>query len=192
MIKCKIAYLAYMQVAAVVSILLLERIYGQEIITGQIKVVENYWLAVTLYIGMHIAASIACYPNTPLICAAALVFPLPTTIISTVIGANLGAICGYYMGKGWRRVKTTKRDIRPLHKMRKWKFIQRYEDQVQHKPYRAVALLRCNIFIPFDLVNHICGYQKVSFKAYTIVSFTAITVFGSAYSYILHRLTNNI
>ncbi|PJD91599.1 MAG: hypothetical protein CK424_06115 [Legionella sp.] len=123
-------------------------------------------LAPVGFLVLHCFASIFCLPGVLLVLAGGVLFgPMMGTILN-VLGATLGAACGFSIS----------RYLRPhTYRLPEHSRMQKWVMQIEHKGWQSVALLRLTPFIPYNLVNYSLGLTRIKFSTYLIATMIFIT-----------------
>lgn len=116
-----------------------------------------------LFIFLYCLMSIFCLPNVLLVLAGGVVFGFYIGTILNLLGATLGAACGFCLSRYF------------LNDFFKFKFkhdtkMQRLMKQVDRRGWRAVALLRLMPMMPYNIVNYGLGTTSIKFRDYIIAS----------------------
>jgi len=114
-----------------------------------------------LFLLLYCLSSIFCLPTVLLVLTSGVVFgPIAGTLLS-LLGATLGAVCGFCIS----------RYVRPnafhLEGNRRW---MKWVKKVEHNGWKSVALLRLTPGIPYNLVNYGLGLTQIKFSHYLIAT----------------------
>lgn len=110
---------------------------------------------------LYCLTSIFCLPTVLLVLAGGALFGPVLGVLLNLLGATLGAACGFCISRYLRPNKHT--FIRSIR-------IQQLIVQVERKGWKSVALLRLTPAIPYNLVNYSLGLTRIKFKPYLIAT----------------------
>lgn len=114
-----------------------------------------------LFIAIYTVRPLILFPATVLTLGAGLVFGPVFGIIYTIIGSNLSAmvafVVGRFLGEGLLDGERTKG------------IVQRYTDRLRNNSFETVLIMRF-IFVPYDLVNYVCGVLQIDWKAFLVAT----------------------
>ncbi len=105
----------------------------------------------------------------------------PLGILWVVIGANLGALLAYvigrYFGKGLLDDTAEERTL-----------VSKYTNSMRERSFETIFLMRL-LFLPYDFVNYLAGFLKIDWKAFLLATALgslpgtiAFTLFGASIS----------
>lgn len=110
---------------------------------------------------LYCLMSIFCLPTVLLVLAGGALFGPVIGVLLNLLGATLGAACGFCISRYLRPNKYTFiGNIR----------IQQLIMQIERKGWKSVALLRLTPAIPYNLVNYSLGLTRIKFKPYLIAT----------------------
>ena len=114
-----------------------------------------------LFIAIYTVRPLVLFPATVLTLGAGLVFGPVLGIIYTIIGSNLSAmvafVVGRFLGEGLLDGERTKG------------IVQRYTDRLGNNSFETVLIMRF-VFLPYDLVNYLCGVLQIDWKAFLLAT----------------------
>jgi uncharacterized membrane protein YdjX (TVP38/TMEM64 family) len=120
-------------------------------------------LGAIAFILLYILAAVAFFPGSLLTLGAGVLFGLFLGTVYVFIGATLGAVAaflvGRYLARGWVSRKIA----------RNAKF-QAIDAAVSQEGFKIVLLTRLSPIFPFNLLNYVYGVTGVSLKDYTLGS----------------------
>lgn len=136
----------------------------QELLRDALKWIESLgYVGGIAFMGIYIIATIAFLPGSILTLGAGVVFGVFFGAIYVFIGATLGAIAaflvGRYIARGWVGKKIADNQ--------KFAAIDR---AVAHEGFMIVLLTRLSPIFPFNLLNYAFGVTGVSLKDYALAS----------------------
>lgn len=139
-------------------------IYPPDLLQDALNWVDSLGsLGAIAFILLYILATIAFLPGLILTLGAGAIFGLVLGSLYVFIGATLGAIAaflvGRYVARGWVSQKISEN---PQFKA--------VEQAVGKKGFKIVFLTRLSPIFPFNLLNYLYGVTSVSFKDYAIAS----------------------
>ncbi len=120
-------------------------------------------LAPLAFIGIYVIATIAFLPGSILTLGAGLVFGVVWGSMYVFIGATIGAVLAFLVGRYFARDWVSRR-IRNLAKF------QQIDRAVAQGGFKIVLLTRLSPIFPFNLLNYAFGVTGVSLKDYTLAS----------------------
>jgi len=114
-----------------------------------------------LFIAIYTVRPLVLFPATVLTLGAGLVFGPVLGIVYTIIGSNLSAmvafVVGRLLGEGLLDGERTKG------------IVQRYTDRLRNNSFETVLIMRF-VFLPYDLVNYLCGVLQIDWKAFLLAT----------------------
>ena len=114
-----------------------------------------------IYILLYTLRPLIFFPATVLSVTSGVLFGPLFGILYTVIGSNLSALVAYvigrYLGQG---VIDTSQSTGVL---------QRYTERLRNNSFETVLIMRL-IFLPYDLVNYLCGFLRIDWRAFLLAS----------------------
>jgi len=136
----------------------------QTLIRGSLQWVESLgiWGGIA-FMGLYIVATIAFLPASLLTLAAGVVFGVVWGSIYVFVGATLGAIAAFLVGRylirGWvtRKIAGNNRFLA-------------IDNAVSHEGFKIVLLTRLSPAFPFNLLNYAFGVTGVTLKDYSLGS----------------------
>jgi uncharacterized membrane protein YdjX (TVP38/TMEM64 family) len=136
----------------------------QELLRDALKWIESLgYVGGIAFMGIYIIATVAFLPGSILTLGAGVVFGVFFGAIYVFIGATLGAIAaflvGRYMARGWVSQKIADNQ--------KFAAIDR---AVAHEGFKIVLLTRLSPIFPFNLLNYAFGVTGVALKDYALAS----------------------
>lgn len=136
----------------------------QELLRDALKWIESLgYIGGIAFMGIYIIATIAFLPGSILTLGAGVVFGIVFGAIYVFVGATLGAIAaflvGRYIARGWVSQKIADNQ--------KFAAIDR---AVAHEGFKIVLLTRLSPIFPFNLLNYAFGVTGVSLKDYALAS----------------------
>jgi uncharacterized membrane protein YdjX (TVP38/TMEM64 family) len=115
------------------------------------------------FIGLYIIATVAFLPGSVLTLGAGVVFGVVMGAVYVFIGATIGAIAaflvGRYLARGWVAKQITGD--------RKFQAI---DEAVEREGFKIVLLTRLSPIFPFNLLNYAYGVTGVSLRDYVLAS----------------------
>lgn len=118
-----------------------------------------------LYIVLYTLRPLILFPATVVTIAAGVLFGPVLGIAYTIIGSNLSAMVAYMIGR-WFGAGLARSE-------HAGSIVQRYADRLRTNSFATVLTMRF-IFLPYDLVNYLCGFLRIDWKAYLLA-----TILGS-------------
>ncbi|MEA5486950.1 MULTISPECIES: TVP38/TMEM64 family protein [Pseudanabaena] len=136
----------------------------QELLRNALQWVESLgYVGGIAFIGIYIIATVAFLPGSILTLGAGVVFGVFLGSIYVFIGATIGAIAaflvGRYLARGWIGKKIAGNQ----------KF-NAIDKAVAHEGFKIVLLTRLSPIFPFNLLNYAFGVTGVSLKDYALAS----------------------
>ena len=126
-----------------------------------IELLRAGWFGPLLFIAIYTVRPLVLFPATVLTLGAGLVFGPVLGIIYTIIGSNLSAmvafVVGRFLGEGLLDGERTKG------------IVQRYTDRLRNNSFETVLIMRF-VFLPYDLVNYLCGVLQIDWKAFLLAT----------------------
>ena len=120
-----------------------------------------------VFIGIYIIATLAFLPAAILTLGAGVIFGVIWGSLYVFIGATLGAIAaflvGRYLARGWVKEKISS-----------YKKFTNIDQAVSKEGLKIVFLIRLSPLFPFNLLNYALGLTNVSLKDYSLASFGMI------------------
>ncbi|GAC1652043.1 MAG: hypothetical protein NVS4B8_27230 [Herpetosiphon sp.] len=114
-----------------------------------------------LFIGLYALRPLVLFPASVLTLGAGLVFGPVLGVMYTIVGSNLSALLafgvGHWFGEGL------------LGGERAAGVVQRYAARLRQHSFETVLLMRL-IFLPYDLVNYLCGVLHIDWKAFLLAT----------------------
>ena len=114
-----------------------------------------------LFIVIYTLRPLVLFPATVLTIGAGVVFGPVFGIIYTIIGSNASALLAYFVGRflgeGLLEGERTKN------------IIQRYTERLRENSFSTVLIMRF-VFLPYDLVNYLCGVLRIDWKAFLLAT----------------------
>lgn len=131
-----------------------------QVLAQIISLLQAHMLGPIVFIAIYALRPLMLFPATLLTLGAGLVFgPLPG-IVYAVIGSNLSALLalliGRVLGDG------------VLYPARNGA-VQRYVGRLRRNSFETVLIMRC-AFLPYDLVNYVCGVLRIDWKAFLLAT----------------------
>jgi pyruvate/2-oxoglutarate dehydrogenase complex dihydrolipoamide dehydrogenase (E3) component/uncharacterized membrane protein YdjX (TVP38/TMEM64 family) len=114
-------------------------------------------------VGFYVIAAVLLLPGSILTLGAGFLFGVPVGVATVWVGANLGALAAFLVGR------TVARDwvARKVSGNPKFTAI---DDAVRREGFKIVFLLRLSPVFPFNFLNYALGLTKVSFRNYALAS----------------------
>lgn len=120
-----------------------------------------------VFIGIYIIATLAFLPAAILTLGAGVIFGVIWGSLYVFIGATLGAIAaflvGRYLARGWVKEKISS-----------YKKFTNIDQAVSKEGLKIIFLIRLSPLFPFNLLNYALGLTNVSLKDYSLASFGMI------------------
>lgn len=121
------------------------------------------WMGLFAFVGLYGVATVACVPGSVLTLGAGAVFGVLKGTLAVLMGATLGAILafgvGRYLARGWVSRRLEDRDA----------FVA-IDQAVAKAGLKIVLLTRLSPVFPFTLLNYAFGLTGVSLRDYTLGS----------------------
>lgn len=122
-----------------------------------ITLLRSNMLGPVIFIALYTVRPLVLFPATVLTLGAGIVFGPILGILYTIIGSNASAMVAFFLGRflgdGLLEGERTKG------------IIQRYTDRLRDNSFSTVLIMRF-IFLPYDLVNYLCGVLRIDWKAF--------------------------
>ena len=127
------------------------------------------WLTSTawgplFFIFLYVVGPLLFFPATILSLLGGVLFG-PIGIIYTLIGSNMSAMVAFSIGRFFGRGIGSHKDEAGI--------VQRYTQRIRDNSFQTVLIMHL-IFLPYELVNYICGFLQIGWKP-----FLAGTALGS-------------
>ncbi|MET3805626.1 putative membrane protein YdjX (TVP38/TMEM64 family) [Nakamurella sp. UYEF19] len=122
------------------------------------------WWAGVVFAGLYAAATLSPLPKTVLTLAAGALFGVPIGLLLVVVGANIGAIAGFGIGRVLGR-ETVRRIVGVR--------FERFDALLERRGFFAILTARLIPVVPFTAVNYLAGLTVVRLR-----DFVAGTVLG--------------
>jgi len=136
----------------------------QELLRNALQWVESLgYVGGIAFIGIYIIATVAFLPGSILTLGAGVVFGVFVGSIYVFIGATLGAIAAFLVGRYLARSWIDKK----IEGNQKFAAIDK---AVAHEGFKIVLLTRLSPVFPFNLLNYAFGVTGVSLKDYALAS----------------------
>jgi uncharacterized membrane protein YdjX (TVP38/TMEM64 family) len=136
----------------------------QDLIRNTLTWIQSLGIAGGIaFIGIYTLATILFIPGSLLTLGAGAVFDVLWGSIYVFIGATLGAISSFILGRYFARDWVAKK----IENNSKFKAIDR---AVAQSGFKIVLLTRLSPLFPFNLLNYALGITKVSLKDYSLAS----------------------
>lgn len=110
-----------------------------------------------VFLLIYCLASILCLPTVLLVLAGGVLFGPAVGTLLNILGATLGAVCGFQISRHVIPLKFAPKLDGRLHKL---------VSRVEHHGWKSVALLRLTPAIPYNLVNYSLGFTRIKFSHY--------------------------
>ncbi|WP_198805211.1 TVP38/TMEM64 family protein [Leptolyngbya sp. BL0902] len=121
------------------------------------------WTGVLAFVGLYALATVAFVPGSALTLGAGAVFGLVKGTLAVLVGATLGAILaflvGRYLARGWVSRRLEGRDN-----------FAAIDQAVAASGFKIVLLTRLSPAFPFNLLNYAFGLTGVSLRDYALGS----------------------
>lgn len=127
-----------------------------------------------LYLLIYALRPIIFFPATVLTLLGGYVFGVVGGLLLTVIGSNTSAMVAYVIGRFLGR------DV--LEGEQAQKVLSRYTDRLRENSFESVLIMRF-LFLPYDLVNYLCGFLRIDPKAFLLA--TALGSIPGTISFVL-------
>lgn len=115
-----------------------------------------------LYIILYALRPLILFPATIVTIAAGVLFGPVLGIAYTIVGSNLSAMIAYMIGRWFGAGLVQSKHAGSV--------VQRYADRLHANSFATVLTMRF-IFLPYDLVNYLCGFLRIDWKAYLLATF---------------------
>lgn len=119
-----------------------------------------------LFIAVFLIRPILLFPSSLIMALGGAVFGFWLGFLYSLVAGTLSALIAYLMA----RYFTDDLLMNPNHPL-----LLKWKKESQEHPFATVMIMRL-LFLPFDLVNFICGYLKISWKPFALATFLAIIV----------------
>lgn len=130
-------------------------------------------LAPVLYILLYAIGPLFFSPTLILTLLGGFLFG-PLGILYTVIGSNSSALVAFFIGRYFGDGVLDLEDDGGL--------VQRYAKRMRDNSFQTVLIMRL-IFLPYSLVNYVCGFLKINWKPFLLA--TALGSIGPTISIVL-------
>jgi uncharacterized membrane protein YdjX (TVP38/TMEM64 family) len=114
-----------------------------------------------IYILLYALRPLIFFPATALSVTGGVLFGPIFGILYTVIASNLSALVAYMIGRylGQGVIDTSQSNG----------VLQRYTERLRNNSFETVLIMRL-IFLPYDLVNYLCGFLRIDWRAFLLAS----------------------
>jgi uncharacterized membrane protein YdjX (TVP38/TMEM64 family) len=130
-----------------------------------------------LFILIYIVACVLFVPGSLLTLGGGFLFGLKLGFICVSVGATLGAVCAFLVGRhfarGWVAGKVERNE--------KFKAV---DDAVAREGWKIVLLTRLSPVFPFNLMNYAFGITRVSLRGYFLASWIGMMPGALLYVYL--------
>lgn len=116
---------------------------------------------IIVFIGLYAIATVAFIPGSLITLGAGVVYGVVQGSIYVLIGASLGAVLAFLVGRYLAREWVTKK----IQKNSKFRAI---DEAVSREGFKIVLLTRLSPIFPFNLLNYAFGITGVSLRDYTL------------------------
>ncbi len=130
-----------------------------------IHLLDSNMFGPLLFIVIYTLRPLILFPATVLTLGAGFVFGPVLGIAYTIVGSNLSALLAFFLGRFLGEGLLNGKNTTGV--------LQRYTDRLRDHSFETVLLMRF-IFLPYDLVNYLCGVLRVNWQAYLLA-----TILGS-------------
>ncbi len=134
-----------------------------------------------LFLSLYCLMSIFCLPNVLLVLAGGALFGFTNGMLLNLLGATLGAICGFCLSRHFFPqsilFKEGTRASRLIH-------------QVEHRGWKAVAVLRLLPIFPYNIVNYSLGVTRIKFSHYVMATVVFLIPSKAVMTYCGHAGTH--
>ncbi|MDD2487386.1 MAG: VTT domain-containing protein [Candidatus Gracilibacteria bacterium] len=117
-----------------------------------------------IYIGVYILRTIIFVPASLLVILSPSLFGFTYAFIYTVIGENISAVLGYYLGNFFGKILLNDWFLKKFMKLRKL---------LKKETFGTIVISRL-LFLPFDAINYLSGFLRLNFKQYFLGTFFGI------------------
>ncbi|MDF1758626.1 MAG: VTT domain-containing protein [Legionellaceae bacterium] len=119
------------------------------------------FISVITFILLYCMLSVLCLPIVFLALAGGAIFGPIIGVLVNVVGATLGASCGFFISRYFNIEK-----LAVIQGNRVQKFLSRTEKN----GFIAVALLRITPAVPYNLVNYAFGLSKIKYSHFVVAT----------------------
>lgn len=119
------------------------------------------WRGVAVFIVLYSLATIAFIPGSLLTLGAGWVYGVVQGTLYVFMGASLGAVLAFWVGRYWARAWVTEK----LWDQPRFQAIDR---AVERQGFKIVLLTRLSPVFPFNLLNYALGITSVSLRDYVL------------------------
>lgn len=134
----------------------------QEAIQGALSQIQQLGVSgIVAFIALYALATVAFVPGSLLTLGAGVVYGLVQGSLYVLIGASLGAVLAFLVGRYFAREWVAKR----IEKNAKFKAI---DEAVGREGFKIVLLTRLSPIFPFNLLNYAFGITGVSLQDYAL------------------------
>ncbi len=134
-------------------------------------------IAIAIFAGLYIVATVAMAPGLILTIAAGAIFGLLWGTVAVSIGSTLGAALAFLIARYFARDKVA----RVAQRHARFRAIDR---AISEGGWKIVGLLRLSPAIPFNLQNYLYGLTAIRFWPYVLISWLAMLPGTFMYVYI--------
>ncbi|MCB0077470.1 MAG: TVP38/TMEM64 family protein [Anaerolineales bacterium] len=127
-----------------------------------------------IYIVIYLLRPLIFFPATVLTILGGYTFGLVWGIVLTVIGSNGSALIAYWIGKLIGGDLLSGKEAQAL--------LDRYTRRLRENSFESVLIMRF-LFLPYDLVNYLCGFLRIDPKAFLLA--TALGSIPGTISFVL-------
>lgn len=113
------------------------------------------------FIALYILATLAFLPGSILTLGAGVIFGVIQGSLYVFVGATLGAILAFLVGRYWARDWVA-------HKIASHRRFQAIDEAVGREGFKIVVLMRLSPVFPFNLLNYAFGITSVPLKDYAL------------------------
>lgn len=114
-----------------------------------------------LFIVAYAVRPLLFFSATVLTIAAGSIFGPLWAIVLTVVASNLSAMVAYFVGRYFGNGFIQDDNATG--------FVQRYSKRLRQESFSTVMVMRL-LFLPYDLVNYLCGFLKIEWKSFLLAS----------------------
>ena len=114
-----------------------------------------------LYLLIYALRPLIFFPATVLTVLGGYVFGVAGGILLTVIGSNASAMVAYLVGRFFGRSVLEGEQAQSL--------LARYTGRLRRNSFEGVLIMRL-LFLPYDLVNYLCGFLRIDPKAFLVAT----------------------
>lgn len=90
-------------------------------------------------------------------------FDFVLAVIYTIIGSNTSALIAFFIGRYFGE------GILSENINDEGNIIQKYTNRLRNNSFETVMIMRF-LFLPYDLVNYVCGFLRIDWKAFLLAS----------------------